>query len=57
MVLILGRCSSSVWKKKILVYFGFDLELYVDMLIYLLTAVELRPGDKQTIHIKLQLTL
>ena len=49
-MLFFGSCYSSVWK-EILVEFGLKLELYVDMLIYLVNAVGLTPGGSSTVHI------
>jgi hypothetical protein len=39
-----------VWK-EILREFGLNLELCVDMLIYLLTVIGVTPGGSSTVHI------
>ena len=42
-----------MWK-EILEEFGLNLELYVDMLVYLVTASGLTPGGSSTVNIYTQ---
>ena len=54
MDLLIGAVFGQLLKlseKEILGEFGLNLEVYVDMLIYLLTAIELTPADSSTVHI------
>jgi len=44
-----AQCGKKYWGSL-----AFNLELYVDMLIYLLTAVGLKTGGSSTVHIYTQ---
>jgi hypothetical protein len=42
---------------EILVEFGLNLEVYVSMLIYLLSAIGMTPGGSSTVHISTNTSL